>query len=144
MLDTPLLDWTSADPLTLRDLLNGGVATFGRSGSAKTSSSGKVIGRAIISYRNSGGLILAAKPEDVAMWQAMFASCRRQRDLIVFGSLKDKWRFNFLDFVCKDGGDTREITRCIRTIGETLQSGDGKGQGEDGDFLGAAAGKVDL
>ncbi|HZL38106.1 MAG TPA: TraM recognition domain-containing protein, partial [Tepidisphaeraceae bacterium] len=36
--------------------------------------------------------------------------------------------------VCKGGGDTREITRCIRTIGETLRSGDGKGQGEDGDF----------
>jgi type IV secretory pathway TraG/TraD family ATPase VirD4 len=134
VLDTVLLEWTPSDPFTVRDLLNGGIATFGRSGSAKTSSSGKAIGRAVIGYRNSGGLILAAKPEDVAMWQALFADCGRQRDLIVFGSLEDKWRFNFLDFVSRNGGHTREITSCIRTIGETLRSGDGKGQGEDGDF----------
>lgn len=134
VLESVLLKWTRTDLFTLRDLLNGGIATFGRSGSAKTSSSGKVIGRAIISYANSGGLILSAKPEDVAMWQRIFASCGRERDLIVFGSLKDKWRFNFLDFVCQDGGHTREITRCILTIAETLRSGDSRGQGEDGAF----------
>jgi type IV secretory pathway TraG/TraD family ATPase VirD4 len=133
-LDRLLLNWTPSDLLTVRGLLNGGIAVFGRSGSGKTSSSGKVIARSIIAYPTSGGLILSAKPEDLAMWQSIFAGCRRQNDFIVFGSLKDKWRFNFLDFVSRDGGGTRDVTRCIRTIGETLRGSDGKGHGEDGEF----------
>ena len=36
-LDTVLRNWTPFDPLTLRDLLNGGIAIFGRTGSGKTS-----------------------------------------------------------------------------------------------------------
>jgi type IV secretory pathway TraG/TraD family ATPase VirD4 len=134
VLETVLLDWTRSDPFTVRDLLNGGIAIFGRSGSGKTSSSGKVIGRSLIEYPRSGGLILGAKNSDVPMWQEIFSGCGRHRDLIVFGSLKDKWRFNFLDFVCQTGGHTREVTRCIRTIGETLHTGDGGGHGEDGAF----------
>ncbi|HZL26972.1 MAG TPA: hypothetical protein VFC39_10610, partial [Acidobacteriaceae bacterium] len=55
--DTVLFNWTPPDPFTERDLLNGGIAIFGRSGSGKTSSSGKMIGRSIISHANSGGLI---------------------------------------------------------------------------------------
>lgn len=130
-----LLRWSQHDRLTVRDLLNGGIAVFGRSGSGKTSSSGKAIGRSIIAHRNSGGLILAAKPEDVAMWRAIFQGCGRGDDLIVFGSLKSKWRFNFLDYVCTHGGQTRDITRCIRTIGETLGASDNKGGSENGDFF---------
>src|ERR1700722_17466689 len=133
-LDRLLLNWTPSDLLTVRGLLNGGIAVFGRSGSGKTSSSGQVIGRSIVAYPNRGGLIFSAKPEDLAMWQSIFAGCRRQNDLIVFGSLKDKWRFNFLDFVSRDGGGTRDVTRCIRTIGETLGGSDAKGHGEDGEF----------
>ena len=94
--DIVLLNWTPTDPFTERDLLNGGIAVFGRSGSGKTSSSGKMIGSSIIAYANSGGLILAAKPEDVAMWQAIFADSGRQRDLIVFPARsKTNERFNF-------------------------------------------------
>src|SRR5579871_4297811 len=92
-LDRVLLNWTPSDPLTVRGLLNGGIAVFGRSGSGKTSSSGKVIGRSIIACPNSGGLILSAKPEDGHMWQSIFAECRRLNDLIVFGPLpRNKWR----------------------------------------------------
>ena len=38
-LDAVLHRWSKDDPFTLRDLLNGGVAIFGRTGSGKTSSS---------------------------------------------------------------------------------------------------------
>jgi hypothetical protein len=131
-LDERLLDWAAADPLTVRGLLNGGIAIFGGSGSGKTSTSGKAIGRSVVRYGNSGGLILSAKPEDLAMWRGIFAECGRQRDLIVFGSLKDKFRFNFLESVCNQG--TREITRCIRTIGESLNCGDNS-RGDDGKFF---------
>src|SRR5581483_2498392 len=63
ILDSPLFYWTQSDPFTIRDVLNS-VLIFGRTGSGKTSSSGRQLMQAIVSNRQSGGLILAAKPED--------------------------------------------------------------------------------
>jgi pimeloyl-ACP methyl ester carboxylesterase len=131
-LDKPLLHWSSADPFTLRDLLNGGVCITGRSGSGKTSSSGREISQAIVRERKSGGLILAAKPEDLAMWKEVFARESRSSDLLEF-SPDAKLRFNFLGYVLAMGGQTRDVTRCITVIGETLRSADAKG-GESADF----------
>lgn len=105
---------------------------IGRAGSGKTSSSGKLLGRSIIGLPGSGGLILAAKPEDLAMWQAIFAAAGRADDLLVFGP-GQPLRFNFLDYVLAMGGHTRDVTRCITVIGETLRSSDTKG-GESADF----------
>lgn len=131
-LDKPLLYWSDSDPFTLRDLLNGGVCITGRSGSGKTSSSGREIGQAIVRERGSGGLILAAKPEDLAMWQAIFSREGRASDLLEF-SPDSPLRFNFLGYVLAMGGQTREVTRCITVIGETLRSADAKGS-ESADF----------
>ena len=83
-LDQPLLHWSHTDPFRVRDLLNGGVCITGRSGSGKTSSSGKELGHAILRYPKTGGLILAAKPEDLFMWESMFEQAGRKDDLIVF------------------------------------------------------------
>jgi hypothetical protein len=127
-----LLYWTANDPFRIRDLLNGGVCVMGRSGSGKTSSSGKEIGQAIIGHRGSGGLILAAKPEDLHMWQAMFEKAGRKDDLLVFAP-DSPLRFNFLGYVLAMGGHTRDVTRCITVIGETLRASDTKG-GESADF----------
>jgi TraM recognition site of TraD and TraG len=132
-LDTPLLYWTQHDPLTVRDLLNGGVLTIGRTGSGKTSSSGKTLARKLVSHRNSCGLISAAKPEDVGMWRKIFADAGRSKDLLTFDATGDL-RFNFLAEAMQHGGHTREITRCIMTIGETLRSGENRGRGEDSQF----------
>lgn len=131
-LDTPLLRWSQSDLFTIRDLLNGGVAITGRAGSGKTSSSGKQIGEAIVSHRNSGGLILAAKPEDCDMWRRIFVKAGRKDDLLVF-SPDSPLRFNILGYVFGMGGHTRDVTRCITVIGESLRSADTKG-GENGDF----------
>lgn len=131
-LDKPLLHWSSADPFSLRDLLNGGVCITGRSGSGKTSSSGREIGQAIVRERGSGGLILAAKPEDLAMWKGVFEREGRSGDLLEF-SPEATLRFNFLGYVLAMGGQTRDVTRCITVIGETLRSADAKG-GESADF----------
>ena len=131
-LENGLLAWTQNDVFTIRDLLNGGVAITGRAGSGKTSSSGKDIGNAIIRHPKSGGLILAAKPEDLAMWQAMFKGAGRRNDLIEFSPDRDK-RFNLLGYVLGMGSHTRDVTKCITVIGETLRSGDSKG-GESADF----------
>ena len=131
-LDAVLMHWNETDALTLRDLLSGGIAIFGRTGSGKTSSSGKALGRAIVRYGNSGGLILAAKPEDKQMWQRIFSEAGRSDDLLIF-SPDNPLRFNFLEYEMRAGGHTRNITRCITTIGETLRASD-TSAGEDDSF----------
>ena len=128
-LETTLLQWTLRDPFSVRDLLNGGVNILGRVGSGKTSSSGRLLASQIVRYPRSGGLILAAKPEDLAMWKEIFATAGRSDDLRVF-SPTEPLRFNFLDYEMRHGGHTRNITKCIRTIGESLRSND-SGSGGD-------------
>ena len=91
-----------------------------------------MLGKSIVRYPKSGGLILAAKPEDLAMWKKIFESARRKDDLLVF-SAESPLRFNFLDYELRHGGHTRNIARCITTIAETLRSTDNKG-GEEGHF----------
>ncbi len=131
-LDAVLLNWNESDAFTVRDLLNGGVAIFGRTGSGKTSSSGKALANAVVRYAGSGGLILAAKPEDKGMWQSIFDAAGRSADLLVF-SPDSPLRFNFLDYEMQAGGHTRNITKCITVIGETLRASDTAG-GENADF----------
>jgi len=130
-LDQELFNWTHDDPFTVRDLLRS-IAIFGATGSGKTSGSGKWLAEAIVTHRRSSGLILCAKPEDEAMWRRIFANADRKSDLLIFepgGAL----RFNFLSYVVKSGGDTRQITKCITSIGETLRSSDASGR-EDSQF----------
>lgn len=129
-LDKPLFQWSDRDAFTIRDLLNGGVAITGRAGSGKTSSSGRQLGNAILRHPRSSGLILAAKPEDLPMWQGMCAKAGRK--LRVFAP-DQPLRFNILSHVLGMGGQTREVVRCITTIGETLRSSESKG-GESADF----------
>ena len=128
-----LLRWSETDFLTCRDLLNGGVAIFGRSGSGKTSSSGKALARAAVGIPGSGGLIVAAKPgEDLELWRGIFREAGRESDLLVFSPENDL-RFNFIDYEMQAGGHTRNITKCITVIGETLRGSDAKG-GENSSF----------
>jgi len=133
MLDRVLLAWNESDRFTVRDLLNGGVAILGRTGSGKTSSSGKAIANALARLPGSGGLILAAKPgEDRGMWERIFKAVGRSQDLLVF-SPDSPLRFNFLDYEMAQGGHTRNITRTLMTIGETLGNSDSDGR-EDSSF----------
>jgi len=131
-LDATLLRWNPVDRLSLRDLLSGGVCITGRSGSGKTSSSGRIIANAVIAHPRTGGLILAAKQDDLAMWQAMFDAAGRGEDLLVFAP-DSSLRFNFLSYVLASGGHTRDVTRCLTVIGETLRSSETSG-GENADF----------
>ena len=134
-LDAVLLHWTPNDPLRVRDLLNGGggAAIIGRPGSGKTTSSGLQLGMGLVRLKGSGGLILGAKPEDKPMWQDIFRRAGRERDLGIF-SAEGVGRFNLLDYEMRHGGGhTRNITKCITTIGESLKAGDTKG-GENADF----------
>ena len=133
-LDRVLLNWDEDNAFTVRDLLNGGCCILGRTGSGKTSSSGKQIGEAIIRLPGSGGLILAAKPgEDRAMWEGIFTAAGRRDDLLIFAP-DQSLRFNFLTYeMNQGGGHTRNITRTLMTIAESLRSSDTNGH-EDADF----------
>ena len=132
LLDQILFRWGPSDPFTVRQCLNGGVCVIGRAGSGKTSSSGKLLARSIVGMPDSGGLITAAKPEDLGDWVKLFAAAGRSDDLLIFGP-NESLRFNLLGYVLAMGGDTRDVTKCITVIGETLRGADKKG-GELADF----------
>ncbi|MBY0589145.1 TraM recognition domain-containing protein [bacterium] len=129
-LDRILFRWTRRDPFRVRDLLNGGILILGITGSGKSSSSGKHIARAVVRDQNSYGLILAAKPDDLAMWQGIFRAAGQSKRLLVFDGDRSPLRFNFLAEASKHGNDSREITKCILMIGESLTRGD-RGRGGD-------------
>ena len=121
-LDAPLFHWTPNDSFTIRDLVRS-VSIMGSAGSGKTSSVGYQMGMALAACMRMGMLIIASKPEDRAMWEAIAKSAGRE--LIVFGP-GEPHRFNILDFEAQHGADAREITQCIMTIGETLLRAEGK------------------
>ncbi|HVX13856.1 MAG TPA: TraM recognition domain-containing protein [Pirellulales bacterium] len=131
-LDYPLMQWTQGCFLTVRHLL-ANILILGATGSGKTSGSGKHLMRAIVRYPGSGGLILAAKPEDADDVRVIFRAAGRGDDLLVVND-DAELRCNFIDYVRSMGGDAREITKAIITIAETLRSSDTKGGGEMGDF----------
>jgi type IV secretory pathway TraG/TraD family ATPase VirD4 len=67
------------------------------------------------------------------MWEGIFNAAGRKDDLLVF-SPEHPLRFNFLDWELRTGGGhTRNITKCITVIGETLRSSDTTA-GENADF----------
>ncbi|HVX12075.1 MAG TPA: hypothetical protein VHC22_12915 [Pirellulales bacterium] len=105
---------------------------MGRPGSGKTSGSGMALARALIFDGRCSLLILAAKPEDADMWKRLFNEAKRE--LLVFepgGSL----HCNLIDFIQRNGGDTREIVSTILTASEVLRGEGAQGGGEYGSFF---------
>jgi hypothetical protein len=127
LLDQYLFRWDQENICRVRDFLNGGICIMGATGSAKTSSSGRVIAESLIAQPGSGGLIVPGKSNDVAMWKGWFAKHRREKDLLVFGA-EGHYRFNPLDYEFRHGGgSTRNLTKLLTTIGEALKSGENGG-----------------
>lgn len=122
-LDTPLLYWSEHDDFTIRDLVRS-VSIMGAAGSGKTSSVGYQLGKALAANPRIGGLIIASKPEDRAMWRGILGD-----RLIVFGP-GEKHRFNFIDHESQQGADARELTDAITTTAESLTRAEG---GDSGD-----------
>ncbi|MBS0206934.1 MAG: hypothetical protein JSS49_29005 [Planctomycetes bacterium] len=132
-LDTVLLNWTRQDPYTVRDFVNGGIAVLGRTGSGKTSSSGRLLAEMIVRFPRSGGLILGSKPEDRTMWEAIFANAERSSDLQIFGADQAS-RFNFLDYAQRLSNEPRNIVHCIQTIGEGLRDSGSQSNSDEQKF----------
>ena len=136
-LDRALYHWHDGTPFLVRELLKS-VAIFGQIGSGKSSGSGLLLARAAVKLPNSGGLILASKPEDRDFWERIFKEAGRLDDLIVFGK-NEPARCNFLDFELKQGGDARSLTEFLVVTGESLSKG---GTGENGKYWEMIRGRI--
>lgn len=126
-LDQEVLRWSQNDVLTRRGILES-CLVLGRSGSGKTSGSGRALGQALLNDRCSGGLILAAQPGDAAMWRVM--ARKAGRELLVF-SADESLRFNFIQGL--DDGNPVNLVRALLAVDETLRRGSGRGT-ENGAF----------
>jgi len=113
-LDTPLLRLSARDNFTLRDGCQG-VHVFGGIGSGKTSGSGKALAHAYL-RAGFGGLVLAAKPEEVQLWQDYAKATGRSNSVILFG--EHGGGFNFITYeLARQGADgINSVIECLMRI----------------------------
>jgi hypothetical protein len=128
-LDDVLMKWSRLDPWTVRHACQN-TLIFGKAGSGKSSGSGDAILRALVRYRNSGGLILASKPEDKGYVERVFRQERTLKDLYILEP-GGGHRFNVLDHERRKGADARDLTQACMTYKETLGRTEGGGGGGD-------------
>lgn len=130
-LDTPLLQLTKHDVFSLRDAFNG-VHVFGGIGSGKTSGSGAALAGAYL-RAGMGGLVMAAKPEEIELWQHYARKHGREESLILFD---ERHAFNFLTYECARHGmrGIGTIVECLLRVLEFSENANRPtGGGQDGD-----------
>lgn len=124
-LDTKLLRLSGSDYFTLRDACQG-VHVFGGIGSGKTSGSGKALASAYL-RAGMGGLVLAAKPDEVELWLRYAREAARANSVLLFGDRGGG--FNFLTYeLARHGPDgIGSVVECLMRILEAarLSKGDG-------------------
>mgnify|MGYP001612814022 FL=1 len=136
-LDNPLLHLSRQDVWTLRDAV-AGCLILGESGGGKTSGSGQTIAESFLDA-GMGGLVCAAKTEEIATWQKYCARTGRTKDLILF-SPDRSLRYNFLDDELHSsaghaGGATLNVVAMLLSVLEVVNrigSGGNAGRGESG------------
>ncbi len=93
-LDQPLLTF-GKDAWTARDAFEG-TQVFGATGSGKTSGSGQALALAFL-RAGFGGLVLTAKPDEVATWTDYLRRTNREHDRVLFDP-EGGLQFNILDY----------------------------------------------
>ena len=135
-LDTRLLSWSRHDHLTLRDAVNGFVAT-GVSGGGKTSGPVAAVSRALL-RAGFGGIFHAVKTDDADLALQWCHDTGRMDDVIFFGP-KHPARFNFLDYELSRSGEgaglTDNIVDLLLNVAEIRGRKSDKGGGENGGFF---------
>ena len=113
-LDAPLLQLSPQDRFTLRDACQG-VHVFGGIGSGKTSGSGKALAGAYL-RAGMGGLVLAAKPDEVEQWIAYAHEHGRGNSLVLFGDRGGC--FNFITYELSRQGmaGLGSVVECLMRI----------------------------
>ncbi len=118
-LDAPLLQLSATDRFTLRDACQG-VHVFGGIGSGKTSGSGKALATAYL-RAGFGGLVLAAKPDEVEQWAQYAYANGRMNSFVQFGERAGG--FNFIEYeLARQGADgIGSVVECLMRILEAAR-----------------------
>ena len=94
ILDKVLFRWDRFNPLTIRDLVAGGIHVAGGTGSGKTSSF-RQIARAILAFGNTSILVLCPKQDEYLEWLRLAKEAGRSRDVILI----DPEHGNYLNLI---------------------------------------------
>lgn len=130
---TPLLRLSEfpEDTWTIKDSFSGTLIT-GETGSGKSSGSGAALARAFLK-QGFGGLVLACKRDEAAIWKQYCVETGRQDSLVIVGP-EHPARFNFLSYELgrpgRGGGQTQNIVNLFGDIIETLDRRDGSNRSD--------------
>lgn len=129
-LDTPLLQLSGHDHFTLRDACQG-VHVFGGIGSGKTSGSGKALASAYL-RAGMGGIVMAAKPEEIELWMQYARENGRAESVMLFGERGGC--FNFLTYELARHGmaGIGSVIECLMRVLEAARLA-GASPGRQGD-----------
>jgi Type IV secretion-system coupling protein DNA-binding domain len=99
-----------------------GVQIFGGTGSGKTSGSGQSLAKCYL-YNGFGGLVLTVKSGDREMWEEYSKTVKREVKLVVVNETTG-YRFNFLDYLVKEGYSTVNIAHTFLSVMQKVNAGD--------------------
>ncbi|MDB5325427.1 MAG: hypothetical protein JWM57_996 [Phycisphaerales bacterium] len=132
--ETPLLRWNAWDAFTIGDSYEGLFAA-GRTGSGKSSTTGKQLAMAMLAA-GYGGLVLTVKAGEAELWNDFCRRTGRQDDLCVVDS-SCRWRFDFLqalqDSQGTDSGLVENIVALLMEVGQVGSRQTGSGGAAQGD-----------
>lgn len=120
-LDTPLIQFQSSSGSSCISIRNAveGTIIFGGIGSGKTSASARKFALKFLEH-GFGGLVLTVKNDEKDNWIDYAKQIKRLNDLIIVEPLKDKARFNFLNYEAAQKPDgltlTDNIVQVIYTV----------------------------
>jgi hypothetical protein len=141
-LDTIVCRLSKTDALRLSDVCEG-VVVFGATGSGKTSGPGEMLARSLLRL-GCGGLVMAAKPDEVQTWLRYARETAREQDVILFGSAPGQaHRFNpLLHEQTRPGPGAGETFNMVNLLMEVVQAAnqgrDNRGGGEQDFWLNAS------
>ena len=118
-LDTKLLSLSGSDHFTLRDACQG-VHVFGGIGSGKTSGSGKAIASAYL-RAGMGGLVLAAKPDEIDLWLRYAKENGRENSIILFGSRGGGFNFITYELARQGASGLGSVVECLMRVLEAAR-----------------------
>lgn len=118
-LDAKLLTLSAQDHFTLRDAVQG-VHVFGGIGSGKTSGSGNALAGAYL-RAGFGGLVLAAKPDEVELWQRYAQQHGRANSVIRFGEAGGGFNFISYEMARQGAHGIGSVIECLMRVLEAAR-----------------------
>jgi len=134
-----LIDWKDSTGFTIADATCG-VCVTGATGSGKTSGPGQLLAQAYL-RAGFGGLVLCAKADERAQWEAWAKAAGRGADLVIVNA-DGQARFNFLDWEASradhGAGFAINVVALLDEIAGAIDGGSGSGDGGENAFFRSA------